>query len=230
MTLFGSLHLSLLAIIGFVAVLLPWLCRRGQLPSRQVRLFIGWSILLNELVWWAFRYSHEGIHATNLPLQLCDLTVWLSVFACLTAVPAVVEFAYFAGLAGAGMALLTPDLWSPWPSYPAIYFFLAHGGIVIAVALMAFGGMIRFRPGAVWRSFGWLAAWAAAVGAVNAIAGSNYMYLCRKPRNASALDQLGPWPWYLAAGGLLGLAIFWLLWLPVRPAGATASTQKKGAS
>lgn len=221
MPLFGRLHLALLAGIAAVAVALPYLCRRGAIPARATRLAVGWFVLLNELVWWIFRYSHEGIHLRNLPLQLCDLTVWLSVLACLTAYPPIVEFAYFAGIAGAGMALITPDLWSPWPSYPAIYFFVAHGGIVIAVALMAFGGMVRFRPGAVWRSFGMLLAYAALVGIFNAAAGSNYMYLCRKPASATLLDKLGPWPWYLIPAAAVGLAFFWLLWLPVRPRPAT---------
>jgi hypothetical integral membrane protein (TIGR02206 family) len=215
--LFGTLHITLLAVIFAVCVIVPLLCRHCILPARPARLAIGWALLLNELGWWIFRYSHEGIHLRNLPLQLCDLTVWLSVFACLTARAGVVEFAYFAGIAGAGMALITPDLWSPWPTYPAIYFFVAHGGIVLAVALMAFGGIIKFRPGAVWRSFGWLVAYALLVGAVNALAGANYMYLCRKPASATVLDQLGPWPWYLLPAAALGLALFWLLWLPVRP-------------
>jgi hypothetical integral membrane protein (TIGR02206 family) len=221
--LFGPLHFALLAAVAAAAVALPWLCRRGVVPARAARLATGWALLLNELGWWVFRYRHEGVHLHNLPLQLCDLTVWLSVLACLTARPAIVEFAYFAGVAGAGMALLTPDLWSPWPSYPAIYFFLAHGGIVVAVSLMAFGGMVRFRPGAVWRAFGLLLAYAVLVGAFNAAFGSNYMYLCRKPASETLLDPLGPWPWYLLPAAALGLAFFWLLWLPVRPAaGSTA--------
>lgn len=136
--------------------------------------------------------------------------------ACLTVKPWVVEFAYFAGLAGAGMALLTPDLWSPWPSYPAIYFFVAHGGIVTAVAVMVFGRICPLRAGAVWRAYGLLWCWAAVAGAFNFLAGTNYMYLCRKPASASALDVLGPWPMYLLAGGALALALFWLLWLPAR--------------
>ncbi|MCX6621939.1 MAG: TIGR02206 family membrane protein [Acidobacteria bacterium] len=217
MKLFGGLHLLLLGLIVGVTVLLCALLRRGRLPARAARLSLGCGLAVNELVWWGYRYSHEGVHAVNLPLQLCDLTLWLAVVARLTLAPAAVEAAYFIGLAGAGMALLTPDLWSPWPAYPAIYFFLAHGGIVVAAALPAFGGLVRFRPGAVWRSFGILAVYAVLVGIFNAAAGSNYMYLCRKPGNASLLDRMGPWPWYLASGGALGLALFWLLWLPVRP-------------
>ena len=114
------------------------------------------------------------------------------------------------------MALLTPDLWSPWPSYPAIYFFLAHGGVVVAVAVLVFGGAARLRSSTPWRSFGLLVAYAAAVGGINAVLGTNYMYLCRKPNNASLLDAFGPWPMYLAGGAATALALFWLLWLPLR--------------
>ncbi len=138
--------------------------------------------------------------------------------ACLTDVPGIVEFAYFAGLAGAGvLRWLTPDLWSPWPTYPAIYFFVAHGGIVIAVAVMVFGRICPLRPGAVWRAYGLLLVWAALVGAFNAVAKSNYMYLCRKPASATALDMLGAWPMYLVAGAVVALGLFWMLYLAARP-------------
>jgi len=156
----------------------------------------------------------------NLPLQLCDAAVWLAAMACLTALPAVVEFSWFAGLAGAGMALLTPDLISPWPSYPAIYFFVAHGGIVISMAALVPGGRRKFRRSAVWRSFVWLLIYAAVVGLVDFASGSNYMFLLHKPASASLLDRMGPWPWYLFSAGVVGLMLFWLLWLPVRQQGA----------
>jgi hypothetical integral membrane protein (TIGR02206 family) len=227
MILFGALHLSLIAATALIAILLAWACRERRVSARAARLSIGIGLIVNELIWWRYRYSHEGIHVANLPLQLCDATLWMSAIACLTLAPRAVEFAYFAGLAGAGMAILTPDLWSPWPSYPAVYFFVAHGGIVIAVVALVFGRIAPLREGAVWRAFTMLVAYACAVGAVNAITGANYMYLRQKPRGASLLDQLGPWPWYLIPAAAVSLAFFWLLWLPARGAAATA---KKSAA
>jgi hypothetical integral membrane protein (TIGR02206 family) len=222
MPLFGSVHLTLIAAIVIACATLSWAVRKHWLDSRTVRLTIGCGLILNELVWWTFRYSHEGLHLWNLPFQLCDVTLWTSALACLTLSRRVVEFAYFAGLAGASMAILTPDLWSPWPSYPAIYFFVVHGGIVLAVSVLVFGRISPLDTGAVWRAFAMLAAFAAAIGTFNAIAGTNFMYLARKPKNASALDALGPWPWYLVAGAMVALLLFGLLWIPARPRAAIA--------
>jgi hypothetical integral membrane protein (TIGR02206 family) len=224
MPLFGTLHLTLLLTVALACVAGTIACRRSVLPRRAARLAIGWGLVANELVWWTFRYSHEGVHVWNLPFQLCDVTLWMSALACLTLSPRVVEFAYFGGLAGAGMALLTPDLWSPWPTYPAIYFFVAHGGIVLAVSVLVFGRIAPLRQGAVWRAFATLLGFAACIGVLNAVSGANFMYLCRKPKNASALDALGPWPWYLIAGVVVALALFWLLWLPVRSVERAPST------
>jgi hypothetical integral membrane protein (TIGR02206 family) len=223
MTLFGPLHLVLIASILLMAAGLAWLCRTGRVQATPLRVTIGLVTIGNELVWLWFRYSHEGVHVTNLPLQLCDVTLWMSALACLAPVAGMVEFAYFAGLAGAGMAILQPDLWSPWPSYPAIYFFVAHAAIVIAVCVLVFGGIAPLRAGAPWRAFGWLLAYACMLGMVNAATGANYMYLRQKPNGASLLNQMGPWPWYLLPAAVVGLAVFWLLWLPARPA-VTART------
>lgn len=114
------------------------------------------------------------------------------------------------------MALLTPDLWSPWPSYPAIYFFVAHGGVVVAVAVLVFGGAAPLGRCTPWRAFGLLVAYTVAVGGLDGVLGANYMYLCRRPKNASLIDAFGPWPMYLVGGAATALALFWLLWLPIR--------------
>jgi len=206
-----------LAATAAIAAILAFLCRRQPASARTVRLSLAYGLAANEIVWWIFRYSHEGIHLANLPLQLCDITLWLSIAACLTLQQFIVEALYFSGILGAGMALLTPDLWSPWPSYPAIYFFVVHGGIVVACLVLIFGQIAKLRPGAWWRAFLALLGYAGAVGIFNALTGANYMYLRYKPQSGSLLDVLGPWPVYILAGAALAALGFWLLYLPARP-------------
>lgn len=216
MKLLGPLHLSLLAVTGILAVAFALLCRGHLLRLRTVRRTLGVLLALNEVIWWIWRYSREGIRLTNLPLQLCDVGVWLAVASGFSDAALVLELAWFVGMTGAAMALLTPDLYSPWPTYPAVYFFLAHGGIVITIAVTVFGGRMKFPQRSVWRSLGFLLLYAAILGIFDRISGANYMYLMRKPASESLLNAMGPWPWYIASAAALACMLFWLLWLPVR--------------
>ncbi len=61
-------------------------------------LVLGYGQAAKELIWWIFRDSHEGIHLTNLALQLRDVTLRVTILACLTAAPLAIEFASFAGM------------------------------------------------------------------------------------------------------------------------------------
>ncbi|MFN7919449.1 MAG: TIGR02206 family membrane protein [Bryobacteraceae bacterium] len=209
--LFSPPHLAILAATGVAMAAAIIAARRHP----AVRIALGLALAANEIVWYCFRYSTEGNRfPEGLPLQLCDVTLWTTVIASLTLRQWAVEFSYFAGLAGAGMAILTPDLWTPWPSYPAIYYFLAHGLIIVSMVTLLGAGMARPRPGCLRRAFLVTNAYALAVGVFNWALGTNYMYLCRKPASATLLDWLGPWPLYIVTGEAVAFAAFALLWLP----------------
>jgi hypothetical integral membrane protein (TIGR02206 family) len=230
MPLFGAVHLTLLILILACAAGIPVLVRRAPQTARPLRLILGGSIGVNELIWWGYRYSREGFRfPEGLPLQLCDVTIWLTVIGCLWPTRAATEFLYFAGLAGAALALLMPDLWAPWPAYPSIYFFVAHGGIVAGTALLVFGRVVILRRSSRWRAFGLLNLYVAVIGAFNAIFGTNYVYLCRKPASASLLDVFGPWPMYLLVAEVLALVLFFLLSLAL-PAEQESPIQSQAAA
>jgi hypothetical integral membrane protein (TIGR02206 family) len=122
------------------------------------------------------------------------------------------------------MALLTPDLWAPFPSYPTVYFFLAHGVVVAAILMLVWSKLAVPKPGCVRRALLLVNAYAIVIGILNFVFGTNYMYLCSKPFGTSLLDYLGPWPLYIAGGEAVALIVFWLLWLPFRR-GASARHQ-----
>jgi uncharacterized membrane protein YwaF len=86
---------------------------------------------------------------------------------------------------------------------------------VVITALYCVAGLrIAPRPRAKWTAFLLLVPFAAVAGTVNVITGANFGFLCRKPDIASLYDYLGPWPWYVGASSLVGLAFFCLLDLP----------------
>lgn len=215
-TLFGPEHLTILTSIPAMSAALAWSAKRFPASGKRIRLALGIFLAANELIWYVWRVNNEGIRFPEaLPLQLCDLALWLTVVSALTLKPLVYEVAYFAGMGGAAMALVTPALWAPLWSYPTAYFFLAHGFVVITLWSLAWSGMLRPRPGCVWRVFLILNLYGALVGTFNAIFKTNYMFLCEKPSTASLFDFFGPWPIYVLAGELFALTLFWLLWLPL---------------
>jgi hypothetical protein len=130
--LFSPIHISLLAATATVAIVLAVLCRRDLLPARAVRLTLGWGLALNEIVWLIFHYSHKGMFAqkSSAPTLRSNGLVDRSGMPHTASVRRGICIPRWNGVRG--LTLLTPDLYSPWPSYPAIYFFLGHGGIVIA--------------------------------------------------------------------------------------------------
>lgn len=213
--LFGPLHLGILAATPLSALALARSVRRGLLAAGGVARTLGLLLAANELIWYAWRLRTEGWRfPEGLPLQLCDLALWMTVLSALTLKAWSYELAYFAGLGGSTMALITPALWAPTFSYPTIYFFLAHGGVVATVLFLTLAGLARPRPGCLWRAFVLLNGYTGLVGVFNLIFETNYMFLCRKPATPSLLDYMGPWPVYIAVGEVLAMAVFALLYLP----------------
>lgn len=210
-------HVLILLAVPGVAAVLSAILRHRPRSSEAVRYLLAALLAANELIWYGYRLHTDGFRFPDeLPLQLCDLCAWLTVISAATLCLPVFEVAYFGGIGGAAMALATPDLWANFPSYPAVYFFLSHGLVVIALVTLAAGGLLRPRPGGLWRAFLMLNLYLIAIAGFDAWFKTNYMYLCAKPASASLLDYFGPWPGYIAAEEAFALLVFWLLWLPVR--------------
>jgi hypothetical integral membrane protein (TIGR02206 family) len=194
--------------VAAIAAVVTRQCRAAAMP---VRIAIAIALVSFELQ----RFFTGGIRFPDrMPFYLCNVSTWAAVLACLTLNSPAVEFLYFMGLSGALMTLLTPDLGSHWPAA----FFLNHGGIIVAAAVLAFGKVVRMRPGAPLRGFSMGVAYFAAGAVFDWSFGTNYSFTMHKSGRTSLLDYLGPWPFYwLPAMGIL-LCLVWLLWLPVRTA------------
>ncbi|MGD0893061.1 MAG: TIGR02206 family membrane protein [Terracidiphilus sp.] len=215
--LLGPVHLCILGAVPLFAGLLAFI-QRGLAPgTRALRIGLGCFIVLDGAVYYGYLIAHGQLtFPDHLPLELCDASLCLVIVALFTLNKRVFDLAYYGALAGATMALLTPNLWEPFPSFSTIQFFVDHGLIVVGALFLAWSGQARPRPGSVLRAMVGVNLFAACVGTFDYFYKTDYMYLRAKPPNASLLDVLGPWPWYIFAAEGVAFVVFLLLYLPFR--------------
>ena len=151
--------------------------------------------------------------STDLPLQLSDAALLAAAVALWSpSSPRLAyELTYFWAFTATLQALLTPDL-NHGPGHVFFWtFFVAHSGVLVAVAFLTWGRRLTLGPRAVARGLSASIAWTALAAAGCLITGGNYMFLREPPPGGSVLDLFGPWPLYLVGAAALAFAAFPLL-------------------
>lgn len=215
--LFGTKHLI---VIGFFVLVIMWLFLGWKNPTEQgkkrFRYLLAAILLIWESAWhiWNIVYGTWSIQE-HLPLHMCSVMVWLSIYMLLTDNYRIYEFAYFIGIAGAMQAFLTPEagqygLWH----FRALQTLIVHGTLIVSPIFLTLKE--GFRP--TGKSFLRVAIgvniYMVIVFFINKVVGSNYLFIMHKPPTASLLDVLPEWPIYIIFMELIGFAVFFLLYLP----------------
>lgn len=216
---FSDPHLAALAVLVLATAGAVVTARRHPGRATDAITYLLAGLILAA---WAGEYVADIVNGTwsvkyTLPLQLTDAVSLTAAFALLTRRQLLVELVYFWSLSASLQATLTPDLGQNFPSIYYFTYFTYHVGSIVAGCLLVFGCGLYPRPRSAWRVFALTLAWAALAGAADLITGGNYMYLRAKPVHNSLLALFGPWPWYIAGGAAIGLAMLLVLqWLSDR--------------
>ena len=215
--IFSLTHLVIIALVPLLAALLVWWSRNNDPAVNRIRIGLAAVILVDELVWYGY-YLNQGwfTFPHSLPLQLCDITLWLTVYTLFTGSAKVYQLIYYWGLAGTTMAVLTPDVSTPPLSWLTLQFFVSHGGPLVGILFLTWRKISVPHKGSYWKAWLWLHVYAILIGVFNYVFHANYFYLCEKPSEVSLLELMGPWPVYILAADAIAFVMFWLLWLPFR--------------
>ena len=209
-------HVGALVVIAACIAGVVVAARRRPGPWLRVFAIV---LAVDEISWWVYLATgggEPGQRAQPLPLQLCDVAIFVAAAALWTRSRLLVEVTYFWALAGTLQAILTPDLPQHFPSYPYFQYYVAHGGVVVAALVLVVGLRLHPRSWAVVRVAALTVLFAALVGLVDIATGADYLYLRAKPPSPTPLDLLGPWPVYLVGAALVGFALFAVLDAPFR--------------
>ncbi|HCK66569.1 MAG TPA: TIGR02206 family membrane protein [Anaerolineae bacterium] len=215
--LYGTGHLIALSLV--IVLCLSFLYFKniwGEKQRKTFRISIALILFLNEIAWhaWAAYWGIWSIQ-TMLPLHMCSVIVWLTIYMLLTNNYSIYEVAYFLGIGGALQALLTPDITDyGFPHFRAFNTFIAHGLLVAMPIYMTVVEGHRPTLQSFKRVFIWTNLYMIPVFFLNLAIGSNYLFIAGKPEFPTLLDLLAPWPLYILQLELIGFAILFILYFP----------------
>lgn len=215
--LFGTKHLIALAILGAIIAFLIWGWKNpSEKAKKRARITMIVVMLTGQAAWYLWlAYYGKWTPQQHLPLHLCPILILLVSYMLYAKNYQIYEVAYFLAIGGALQAVITPEagVWG-FPHFRAVQTTITHGTLVIAVVYMT--TIEGFRP--TWKSLGktylYLNLYLIIIYPINMLLGSNYLYVMHSPPEASLIDVMGPWPWYLLTAQFVGLGIFLLLYLP----------------
>ena len=228
---FGAEHFVLLGVFALGCAGAVLLGRRVRDRPAEVWVRRGLAVLLTAvMVPLQVRDLLPGrfVLDTALPVQLCDLSWIVAVWALWARNRYAVALLYYWGLTLTVQAIATPSLAQDYPDPDFFMYWWMHLMTVWMAVLIVFG----LVQGPDWRGYRFTvvctAAWAAVMMVLNAAAGTNFGYLRAKPTSGSILDWFGPWPLYVLVEVVVLLG-FWALitWPWVRRAPRHARPRRR---
>ena len=217
--LFGTVHLITIAVIIVVSVLLPRTYKdksinQKSLMNKVIAGVIALHVIISpykDLYLLANPYDWRE----TLPLHMCDLSEIFLIWFLLGGPKILYLCAFFWGLGGASMAILTPDI--SYHDLDYIFFMIGHGMIIVGImyATVALGNRPYvndiLKVSAI-TAFILLPI----VYIINILLGepANFWYLIAKPGGASLMDMFPDPPYHLLYTTPIAIAVFYLIYLP----------------
>lgn len=205
-------------ILAFLFGLLVIRFSNRYLTERQKTL-VGTILALIPFLCIVFRMSYLLWIGTfdivdDLPFYLCRFMALILPFVFYTRNRYWLGILYFWILVGTINANLTPDLIFGFPHFEYFVYWFYHATLVVCI----FYAIFVFKISVGWNDYK-----NAVIGVIifsifsacaNVLLKANYNYLTFKPPNGSALDYLGPWPWYILSVYALMFILFFLVLIP----------------
>ena len=217
--LFGIVHLITIAVVIITSIFLPKFYKNKSdhqisMMKKIIAGVIAAHVIISpykDLYLLANPYDWRE----TIPLHMCDLSEIFLIWFLLGGPRILYICAFFWGLGGATMAILTPDISHHDLDY--IFFMVGHGMIIVGImyATVTLGN----RPYA--KDIATVALITALVllpivYVINLLLGepANFWYLMSKPAGASLMDMFPEPPYHLLVTTPIAIALFYLIYLP----------------
>lgn len=217
--LFSNLHLLTLFVVVLICIIVPIKMKGADQKSldkvSKAIAFIIIAHVISSPIKDQFLLENPYHWVETLPLHMCDLSEIFVAWFLLGGPKICYKIAFFWGMAGASIAMLTPDIEKYDIEY--IYFYIGHGMIILGImyATVALGN----RP--VLRDVGLVSLITLfillpTIYLINISLGepANFWYLMKKPEGANPMDFFPEPPYHLLITTPIALVTFCLIYIP----------------
>ena len=217
--LFGNIHIITILSILAASVFIPLIYKNKSVAQKSVMTKIIAYIVIAHVVISPYKDLFILENPYNwrevLPFHMCDLSEIFLAWFLLGGPKILYKCAFFWGIGGATMAIITPDISHHDLDYA--FFMIGHGMIVIGImyATIALNNrpyakdilIVSFITACILLPITYL---------INLILGepANFWYLIAKPAGASLMDAFPEPPFHLLVLTPLALAMFFLIYTP----------------
>ena len=192
--------------IAVISILITFGKKQDRKNQILIAKILAISIAFSEITRHLISIANgEWAVTSHLPLQLCAISFWISVFLLFRRKPLLYEYIVMLGIPGALQSFITPEMTSGYSNFLVFNYYFTHTGIIFTGLYLTIVLGMRPEKGSWIKVFLFGQVILIFVGLINWLIGANYIYLCQKPLAANPFI-IGDWPWYLIGLEVLGLA------------------------
>ena len=187
-------------VIYFILIAAKQISKKSQaiLTKSLAIIFISEFFIMD----WLHMFNGIWTVKDSLPLHLCSIMWFLSIYFFLLKKQWAFEMLLFIGMPGAVHSLLTPELTHGGDLLHKIDFFIGHGGLILAPLYGVYAFEMWPKKNGWWKTFLKLQIIVLCVFFANYLFDSNYMYLSYPPIANNPLIPRGDsffadWPYYI---------------------------------
>jgi hypothetical integral membrane protein (TIGR02206 family) len=217
--LFGTTHIVTIIAIILLSIMLPLMYKvktdyQKSIMTKVIAFVIFCHVVISpykDLYLLDTPYNWREV----LPFHMCDLSEIFLIFFLLGGPSILYKCAFFWGLAGATMAIITPDI--AFLDLDYAFFMIGHGMIIVGIMYATI--VLNNRPYAkdiITVSLITALILLPITYAINLILGepANFWYLMQKPAGASLMDSFPEPPFHLLVITPLAILMFCLVYMP----------------
>jgi len=217
--LFGNIHIITMLVILSVSILLPLIYKNKSEAQNSVMTKVIAYIIIAHVVISPYKDLFLLENPYNwrevLPFHMCDLSEIFIAWFLLGGPKILYKCAFFWGIGGATMAIITPDI--SYHDLDYAFFMIGHGMIVLGImyATIALGNR-PYATDILTVSLITACILLPITYIINLLLGepANFWYLMAKPEGASLMDAFPEPPYHLLVLMPLAIATFLIIYAP----------------